>query len=378
MIAGGSELEGATAMIDHEIPQMEPLFGEPERIRVDEYLRHPGFLSEYRHTAAFERAIAAFTGAKHCVVVNNGTVSLLAIGIALGLKPGDEIIVPNYTMIASANAFRTLGVTPRFVDVERSTLCLDLDQTQAALTGSVKAIVLVNANGRYPSYPIAALQELARNAGIALIEDAAQGLGSCYPDGVHVGLKGIAGSLSFSAPKIISTGQGGAVLTDDDEMAAKLRRVKDFGRDCGGLDHHPHFGLNFKFTELQACVGIAQLERLPGRIRRKKAICRRYENNLAGVPGIQLFAHDLRHTTPWFSDSLVEQRQALAEFLLSRRVRTRVMYPPLNKQPIYGETVIHPVSELVGANGLWLPSHSHLTDDEVDYVCQSIREFYER
>lgn len=363
--------------IDHEIPQMEPLFGEPERLLVDLYLRHPGFISEYKRTAEFERALASFTGAKHCVVVNNGTVSLLAVGIALGLKPGDQIIVPNYTMIASANAFRALGVVPRFVDVERSTLCLDFEQTRAALSPSVKAIVLVNANGRYPSYPIADLEELARNAGVALIEDAAQGLGSYYPDGMHVGRKGVAGSLSFSAPKIISTGQGGALITDDDEMAAKLRQVKDFGRGSGGLDHHPHFGLNFKFTELQACLGIAQLERLPGRILRKKAICRRYESNLQDVPGIKLFGHDLRYTTPWFTDTLVERRQALAGFLSSHRVKTRVMYPPLNQQPIYAEAVSHPVSELVGANGLWLPSHSHLTDDEVDYVCQCIRAFYE-
>jgi perosamine synthetase len=375
LIAGESEVEPDSPMIDHEIPQMEPLFGEPERLLVDEYLRHPGFITEYRRTAEFEAMIAAFTGAKHCVAVNNGTVSLMAAGLALGLRHGDEIIVPNYTMIASGNAFRALGVAPRFVDVERSTLCLDFEQTKAALRPSVKAILLVNANGRYPSYPIAALERLAADAGVSLIEDAAQGLGSWYPDGVHVGLRGVVGSLSFSAPKIISTGQGGALITNDDEMTAKLRRVKDFGRDCGGLDQHPHFGLNFKFTELQACVGIAQFARLRGRITRKKEIWRRYASNLTGVSGVELFRHDLEYTTPWFIDALIEKRRDLAEFLFSRRVKTRVMYPPLNKQPIYGERISHPISEMVGAHGLWLPSHSHLTDDEVDYVCECIREF---
>ena len=363
-------------MIDHDIPQMEPRFGERERQMVDEYLRHPGFVTEYMRTAEFERAIADFTGARHCVVVNNGTVSLMAIGLALGLQPGDEIIVPNFTMIASANAFRALGVRPRFVDVERSTLCLDLEETRSALRASVKAILLVNANGRYPSYPIAALAELARAAGVSLIEDAAQGLGSFYPDGVHVGLKGLLGSLSFSAPKIISTGQGGALITNDDEIATRLRRVKDFGRDCGGLDYHPHFGLNFKFTELQACIGLAQLADLPVRIHRKKEIWRRYQSNLQGVGGIELFPHDLEHTTPWFIDALVERRAALVDFLSGRRIKTRVMYPPLNKQPIYQETISHRVSELVGTDGLWLPSHSHLSDEEIDYVCHAIREFY--
>jgi perosamine synthetase len=362
--------------ISYDIPQMEPLFGEEERVLVDAYLRQPGYITEYRKTAEFEAGLAQFMGAKHCVVMNNGTVSLLCAGLLLELAPGDEVIVPNYTMIASANAFRAIGATIKFADVERETLCLDLESAKRALTPRTRAIVFVNANGRYPTYGIEKLCDLAADAGIALIEDAAQGLGSYYPNGVHVGLVGKVGSLSFSAQKIISTGQGGALFTNDDAAADRLRKIKDFGRDRGGLDHHPYFGLNSKFTELQACIGIAQLAKLPARIERKRAITRRYEANLAGVPGISLFRHDLERTTPWFVDSIVERRSALMEHLAANRIRTRVMYPPLNKQPIYGESVSHPVSDFIGENGLWLPSHSHLSDDEIDYVCDRIQTFY--
>lgn len=364
-------------LIDHDIPQMEPLFGEEERALVDEYLRHPGFITEFKRTAEFEAALATFTGAKHCIVVNNGTVSLSAIAIALGIRAGDAVIVPNFTMIATANAFAALGIKPQFVDVERETLCINLDKLMSAVTPQTKAVVLVNANGRSPTYDVSQLREFCDKRGLFLIEDSAQGLGSYYPDGRHVGLAGVAGSLSFSAPKIISTGQGGAILTNDDEMAVRLRRVKDFGRDRGGQDYHPYFGLNFKFTELQACVGIAQMRKLAARIERKRAISQRYERNLRDVRQVELFRHDFARTTPWFVDAIVEEREQLIEFLNQRRVKTRKMYPPINKQPIYNEPGTHPVSELVGQHGLWLPSHSHLTDVEIDYVCACISSFFQ-
>src|SRR6478735_10910522 len=136
-------------MRSHDIPQMEPLFGEEERAAVDAYLRDPGYITEFKKTAELEAALGRFLDAKHCVVVNSGTVSLLCAGLLLELAPGDEVIVPNYTMIASANAFRAVGATIKFADVERETLCLDLESAKRALTPQTRAIVFVNANGRY-------------------------------------------------------------------------------------------------------------------------------------------------------------------------------------------------------------------------------------
>lgn len=363
-------------MTNQFIMQMQPWFGEEEKRAVCEYMDEGGFITEFKRTERFEQMIAEYTGAKHCIVVNNGTISLTLAAMAVGVEAGDEVLVPNYTMIASPNSVKMFGATPVFVDVEIETLCMDIELAQKAITSKTKAIMLVAANGRYPKRGIAAFEALAAKHDLVLIEDAAQSLGSHYSDGRHVGRAGQVGSFSFSAPKIISTGQGGALITDDDEVAFKLRRLKDFGRSGGGNDIHDWIGYNFKFTELQACVGIEQMKKLPARVERKKAIWQRYRDELGDVSGIRLFEHDISHTAPWFIDALVERREDLQTFLKEKSIGTRVMYPPINKQKAYQEPGQYPVSNMVGEKGLWLPSATQLADAEVDRICDKVREFY--
>lgn len=358
------------------IPQMRPLFGAPEKAELLAYLDEDGFFTEFERTTAFERAIAAITGARHCIVVNNGTVSLTLAALALGVGPGDEVICPNYTMIATPNSVKMLGAQPVFVDVDASDLILRPEAVRAAITPKTKAVMLVSSNGRAPD--ASGFETLCRETGIALIEDAAQSLGSFYPDGRHIGRAGAIGSFSFSAPKIISTGQGGALITDSDELADRLRRLKDFGRAHGGTDIHDSIGFNFKFTELQACVGLAQMRQLPERIERKKAIWQRYWNGLQGVPGVQLFAHDLRRCTPWFIDGRFARRDELAAHLKREGIGTRTMYPPIHRQKAYDLAGEHPVSEAIGREGLWLPSMIQLTDGQIERICAAVRSFYLR
>ena len=263
--------------------QMRPWFGKEEKKAICDYMDEDGFITEFRRTEKFEKMIAKFTGSKHCVVVNNGTISLTLASIAAGIKADDEVIIPNYTMIATPNSIKLFGAKPIFVDVEAETLCLDIDLVRRAITNKTKAIILVTANGRYPRSGIDAFKELCEEKNLILIEDAAQSLGSFYKDGRHIGNAGLVGSFSFSAPKIISTGQGGAIITNDDEVMSKLRRLKDFGRDSGGNDIHSSIGYNFKFTELQACLGIEQMKKLPYRVERKKEIYKFYVENLKDV-----------------------------------------------------------------------------------------------
>lgn len=358
------------------IIQMRPLFGEEEKRAICEYMDEDGFITEFKRTEQFEQMIAQYTGAKHCIVVNNGTISLTLAAMAVGVEAGDEVIVPNYTMIATPNSVKMFGAIPVFVDVEPETLCLDIEKVKLALTPKTRAIMLVSANGRYPKAGIAAFEELARQRNLLLIEDAAQSLGSFYPDGRHIGRAGLVGSFSFSAPKIISTGQGGALITDDDAIASKLRRLKDFGRSGGGNDIHDSIGYNFKFTELQACIGIEQMRKLSERTARKKSIWRRYRDNLAGQTGLRLFSHDIENTSPWFIDALAKNRRELADHLKAAGIGTRVMYPPINKQLAYSEPGEHIVSNQIGQNGIWLPSAVQLTDSEIDFICESITKFY--
>lgn len=186
------------------------------------------------------------------------------------------------------------------------------------------------------------------------------------------------GSFSFSAPKIISTGQGGALVTNDDEIAFKLRRLKDFGRDSGGNDQHSSIGYNCKFTELQAVIGIAQIKKLQQRVNRKKEIYLLYHDCLNDVQSVKLFYNNVMNTAPWFIDTLVERREELILHLESKKIGSRVMYPPINRQKAYSLAGMYPVSERVGADGLWLPSMVQLTDDQIVYICESIKNFYER
>lgn len=363
-------------MTNNFIPQMEPWFGEEERQAMDEYLKAGSWITEFKKTAEFEQRIADFTGAKHCIVVNNGTISLTLMALAAGIKAGDEVIVPNFTMIATPNSVKMFGAVPVFVDVEPETLCMDIECARNAITPKTKAIFFVNANGRYPKDGIEAFRDLCNQHGLVFLEDAAQALGSFYPDGRHQGTVGLAGSFSFSAPKVISTGQGGAIITNDDDMAYRIKRLKDFGRSGGGNDIHDSIGYNFKFTDIQAVIGNEQMKKLPWRVERKKEILKIYREHLKDVNQVKFFEQDLQHTTPWFIDVLVENREGLQIWLKEKGIGTRIMYPPINKQMAYQVSGDHPVSNLVGTNGLWLPSASQLSDNEIIFICSSIKSFY--
>lgn len=363
-------------MSDSFIMQMRPWFGDEEKKAISEYMDEDGFITEFKRTEQFESMIADCTKAKHCIVVNNGTISLTLAAMACGVASGDEVIVPNYTMIATPNSVKMFGAIPVFVDVEPTTLCLDIEKVKEAITPKTKAIMLVSANGRYPAAGISVFEDLAREKNLMLIEDSAQSLGSNYPDGRHIGTAGHVGSFSFSAPKIISTGQGGAIITNDDAIAARVRRLKDFGRSGGGNDIHDEIGYNFKFTELQACIGIEQMKKLQWRVNRKREIFQRYTNHLSEVKEVKFFEQDLQSTTPWFIDVTVEQREELQQALKAKNIGTRVMYPPINKQKAYQVSGEHVVSNLIGEKGLWLPSSGQLTDAEIDHICESIKQFY--
>jgi len=358
------------------IPQMEPCFGEEERIAMDKYLGQGGWITEFKKTREFEAMIADYTGSKHCIVVNNGTISLTLAAIVAGIETGDEVIVPNFTMIATPNSLKLFGAKPVFVDVEQETLCLNIELVKNAITPKTKAIYFVSANGRYPKSGIDSFKKLAKENNLILLEDSAQSLGSFYPNGKHMGTEGLIGSFSFSAPKVISTGQGGALISDDDEIATKIRKLKDFGRTGGGIDIHDSVGWNFKFTDIQAVIGIEQMKKLQWRVDRKKEIFEKYYENLKDISQVKFFKQDLNNTTPWFIDVLVENREELQVYLKENNIGTRVMYPPINKQKAYNLEGLYPVSDLVGEKGLWLPSASQLKDEEIKHITSTITKYY--
>ena len=178
-------------------------------------------------------------------------------------------------------------------------------------------------------------------------------------------------------PKIITTGQGGMILTNDDNLAYKIRQIKDFGRASGGLDIHDTIGYNFKFTDLQATLGLSQFSQLSARIKRKREIYEIYNHFLSGIDPVQLklLPNDINYTTPWFYEILVENRNELKKHLKNFNIGTRDMYPPINKQAAYNQNEFFPVSENIGEKGLWLPSFVQLTDEDVAFICKQIISF---
>lgn len=359
-----------------KISQFEPEFGDEERIALNNYMQEGGWVTEFKKTTELENMIASYTGSKHCIMVNNGTVSLILAAIACNIGHGDEVIVPNYTMIATPNSVKLLGAKPIFVDVEKETLCINLDEVKKKITNKTKAIFLVSSNGRFPKIDIEEIKSFCKKNNLHIIEDAAQSLGSFYSNGKHIGNEGIIGSFSFSPAKIISTGQGGALITNDDNMAKKIRYLKDFGRSQGGNDVHDNIGFNFKFTDIQAVIGIEQMKKLDLRVNKKKMIYKEYHARLSTNKNFSLIYNNIKFTTPWFIELIAERRDELIEFLNTNSIGTRLMYPPINKQIAYNESENLNISELIGNKGIWLPSSVNLSISDIDFISNKIKDFY--
>jgi len=358
------------------INQMEPWIGEEEKRAVMEYLESGGWLTEFKSTQEFEKMLADYVGSTHASVVSNGTVSLTIAMMALGIKGEDEVIVPDFTMIASATSVLLAGAKPILVDVDRSNLCLDLDKAEEAITPRTKAIMFVSIDGRCSD--MNKVVALARRRNLFLIEDTAQSLGSRYR-GKHLGTFGDVGSFSFSSPKVITTGQGGALVTDDEELYERILLIKNFGRRESGVDYHKILGYNFKFTDLQAVIGIEQMKKLDWRVKRKKEMYKLYHDLLQDISQIEFIDTNLQDTSPWFIDILVEHRDDLASFLDKKGIGTRPFHPAIHTQPPFSH--VHgdfKNAEYVSQRGLWLPSSSFLTDDDIARVCTEIRTHFQR
>ncbi len=355
---------------------MEPWFDNAEASAVYKYMKSGGWLMEFTKTRELEKMITNYTGAKYCTMTVNGTISLIVALLALGLERDDQVLVPNMTMIATPNAVVLLGIKPILVDVKADTLCLDLTNAEEKLTKKTKAVIYVAMNGR--SGDMDEVVRFCNKHGLYLLEDAAQALGSFYK-GKHLGTFGDIGSFSFSVPKVITTGQGGALVTNKTGYIEKIRKIKDFGRISGGSDIHNDWGWNFKYTDLQAVIGIEQMKKLSKRLKRKKKIYERYMKGLENVRQVKFLKTNLVDTSPWFIDIFTQNPNSLSKFLKTKGIGTRRIYPPISSQKIYkpfdGSTGF-PISEKFASRGLWLPSSSKLSDKDIDTVVWHIKNYF--
>lgn len=354
------------------IPYMEPWYDKKEINAINQYLKEGYWITEHIKTKELEKIIAEYTGSKHCLLLPNGTLTLWAALEVLNIGPGDEVIVPDFTMVATPNAVRLAGAKPVFVDVDVNDICLDFEKTKSAIAEKTKAVMLVSINGRCPN--IEKFVALAKEKNLHLVEDSAQSLGSKV-NGKHLGTFGVFGSFSFSMPKVITMGQGGALITDDTALYEKLRKFKDFGRPENGSDHYEMLGYNLKTTDLQSVFGLEQFKKLPWRVERKKEIFKKYRELLKDVKEIK-FLETSDETSPCFNDIFVENPNELYAFLKEKGIGTRRVYPTLHDLPFYQQTGYFPGSRHISDHGLWLPSSSKLSDQEIEYICETIKNFY--
>ena len=351
------------------IPQIEPSFGAEEAKALTAYIKDGGWGTEHTKTRELEDVIARFLGAKHVSMTVNGTQALIFALMAVGVQAGDEVLVPSLTMIATCNAVRALGAKPVFCDVNDG-LCMDWSLAASEkLNPKVKAVIYVSLNGRSGG-----LGDLIRDCyerGIHVVEDACQSFGSKH-QGHYLGTLGDIGCFSLSPHKIISTGQGGFIATNSTKLYDGFRSLKDFGRLKAGVDIHPEFGLNGKFTDFQAVIGLEQMKKLHSRILAKKVI---YGNYKAHLSGVVEFIDTPSEVVPWFVDVYLDDAVKLHNYLGLKHIQTRLMYPPCHSQPCYGEKWVLPTTERASKRGLWLPSSPTLSKKTIETICKEIKKW---
>lgn len=323
----------------------------------------------------FESLFARFCGASHAIATANGTVALHLALASLDLGPGDEVLVPGLTFVATANAVAYTGATPVLVDVDRATWTIDPEDAARMITARTRAIIPVHLYG-HPAN-LDALRALAARHNLRIIEDAAQAHGACY-NGAPVGALGDVGTFSFYGNKVLTTGEGGMVVTNDPTIARRARHLRGQALDPTRRYYHAEIGFNYRLTNVQAAIGCAQLEQVDVILRRRAELAAAYDARLAGVRGLG-FQPVAPWAAPicWMYSVVIDEatfgmtRDDVAEALRARRIETRPFFVPLHDLPPYRSEPL-PVSAALGRSGLNLPSGNTLAAADIDRVCAAL------
>jgi perosamine synthetase len=362
------------------LPVCEPTLGGNESQYVLDCLTTNWISSAGKYISLFEEAFSCKAGCNSGIACVSGTAALHLIMAALGLEPGDEVIIPTFTMIATAFAVSYTGARPVFVDSERRTWNMDIDQIEAKITDRTKAIVVVHTYGH--PVDMDAVLEIARRHNVYVVEDAAEAHGAEYK-GRLAGSLADAAAFSFYANKIITTGEGGMVTTNNTRLAETVRTLRDHAFSKERHFWHKYIGYSFRITNLQAAVGLAQTEQMDGFVIRRRENAARYTSLLQDVPGLSLPVEEpWARNVYWMYGVLVEDefgltRDELRRCLAERGIETRTFFIPMHLQPIYygdyqGER--YPVAEELCRRGLYLPSASSLTQQEIEFVVRVVKE----
>ncbi|MHB8468731.1 MAG: DegT/DnrJ/EryC1/StrS family aminotransferase [Gaiellaceae bacterium] len=375
MSEGGVGEPGKRTRARQFIPVAEPVLGEAEAAAVADAVLSGWISSLGEQVTRFEERLADICGVRHAVSVCNGTAALHLALLVAGVGPEDEVIVPAMTFIATANAVRYVGAEPVFADCDRDHWCLTPAEVERLVTPRTRAIVPVHLYG-HPA-DVDAIRALADDRGIAVIEDAAEAIGATQR-GRPVGSLANVGIFSFYGNKLITTGEGGALTTDDPELARRATALRDHAMDHERRYWHDVVGFNYRLTNLQAALGVVQLGRLDEFLACKRAIASRYAEGLRQLLGLTFQAEaEWAGSSKWMTTILVEESFPLDRDALGRRlgelgIDTRPAFVPLHLLPPYRSDVSLPVSERIGRTGLTLPSAASLSDEDQSAVVEAI------
>jgi perosamine synthetase len=371
------------------IPVNEPLLGDREIEYVTECIRTGWISSAGRFIEEFEDQWAAYCGMKYGIAVSNGTVALQTAVGCLGLEPGFQVIMPTFTIISCALAIVYGGGTPILVDCDPRTWCMDVSQVEEKITDHTRAIMPVHIYGH--PVDMDPLRELADRHRLIIIEDAAEAHGAEYlanrndaPEWQRCGGMGHINCFSFYANKLITTGEGGMVLTNDPVLAEKARSLRNLCFRQEKRFYHTELGNNYRLTNLQAALGLAQMERIDGIIEKKRWIGKAYTERLRDIPGIQLPIEE-----PWarqiywmyglvLDESTRTNAIEVAHQLKSKGIETRPFFLGMHEQPVFHRMGLfrsekHPVAERIARQGFYLPSGLTLAESQIDQVSEAVR-----
>lgn len=359
------------------VPVAEPQFGESELRYVSDCILTGWVSSSGKYVKRFEDDFSQFCTTKYAASSSNGTTALHLCLLALGIGPGDEVLVPSLTFIATANAVTYTGAKPVFIDSEYKTWNIDPSKLEEAINHRTKAIIPVHLYGHPADMePILAI---AKRHNLAVVEDAAEAHGALYK-GEKVGSIGDLGMFSFYGNKIITTGEGGMIVSDNHDLIDRIRLIRDHGMDPENRYRHNVLGYNYRLTNIQAALGVAQMERIDKIIEKKRENAALYNKALENIKGVTLppeapWARNIF----WLYSILVDDdifgqtAKQLGEKLRDKGIDTRPLFPPVHLQPIYNTEQTLPVCEKISERGISLPSSVNLSEREINLIVKEIK-----
>lgn len=361
-----------------KVPQFSPWIGDEEYKAIKSCFDN-NWITEGPKTKEFQEKLLQLTGARFGVFAPNGTLALYLGLRAMGIGPGDEVLVPDFTFIASATSIEMAGARPVFVDVNRDNFQIDLSGADKLVTPKTKAIMPVHIYGTVADMD--SVMDFAKRHNLSVIEDAAEAIG-VHRNGKHAGTFGTVGTFSFFADKTITTGEGGFVVTNDENIYERLLYLRNQGRKERGSFIHPQIGYNFRMTDLQNAVGLVQLAKLEEIKKRKSYILEFYRKLLVQTPQISFFKPDEGAEWIPFRVGIISNRaQELMAFLKQNDIEPRTFFYPLHRQPALARfnqnnDADFPNTVFGYENGICLPTFPSLTDEQITYVCDTIKKFF--